>query len=353
MIQITQKKMFGAVLNENENAVYRLMNQFSENFQFELFKVLQESPSQLTEKASSTIDQMEEIVETYKKVPVFPLTNSNNLVEDFRQKEGQIIDWIEKHLKKNGLSNYEKRKIRTLFFQIILYLPKEKQLEFLQHTFIKQFSATSNKLDEETISLQFEQLSTKTPIYSSKEASFTSGDDLPKPETNFNLSKKVSFAGLTLLHPFLPNYFKYLNLVEKGKFISREAQERCLHLLHFLATGTFEPFEHLLGVPKLLCYWPRDMPVAKEIELTELELKESEDLLNAVINHWAVLKSTSIGGLREAFLKRGGLLSFNSHQNHWQLQIERKGQDILLDKLSWGYGVIKLPWMQEQLIVEW
>jgi len=35
------------------------------------------------------------------------------------------------------------------------------------------------------------------------------------------------------------------------------------------------------------------------------------------------------------------------------LRIERKGRDMLLDKLPWGIGFFKLSWMEVKLTVDW
>jgi hypothetical protein len=40
--------------------------------------------------------------------------------------------------------------------------------------------------------------------------------------------------------------------------------------------------------------------------------------------------------------------------NDWQLDVERKAQDILLSKLPWGLSHIHLPWMPgKYLAVQW
>jgi hypothetical protein len=74
-------------------------------------------------------------------------------------------------------------------------------------------------------------------------------------------------------------------------------------------------------------------------------------MLSEVIRHWSVLKNTSVAGLRETFLQREGRIS--PAANGWKLQIERKTVDVLLGKLPWGIGIIKLPWMNELMYVDW
>jgi hypothetical protein len=80
-------------------------------------------------------------------------------------------------------------------------------------------------------------------------------------------------------------------------------------------------------------------------------MKEADEMLLALIEHWSVLKNTSIDGLRESFLKRSGKLSIEN--NNWLLQIEQRPYDMLLQQLPWGISMIKLPWMKKLLITEW
>lgn len=183
-----------------------------------------------------------------------------------------------------------------------------------------------------------------TPLSASKPAKTALPDDD---------ARYLQLAGLVLLHPFLPAFFQALNLLDaSGKqFRDSAAQERAIHLLYYLGAGATEPPEYELELPKLLCGLPLEEPVARYINLTEQETTEANTLLQSVITHWQVLKNTSPAGLREAFLQRDGKLS--RMENGWKLLVERKAQDVLLGRLPWGIGVVKLPWMGEMVWVEW
>ena len=74
-------------------------------------------------------------------------------------------------------------------------------------------------------------------------------------------------------------------------------------------------------------------------------------MLGSVIEHWVILKNTSIEGLRESFLQRNGKLTFAN--NEWLLQVEQKPYDMLLQSLPWNIGIIKLAWMRNILKTEW
>ncbi len=158
-------------------------------------------------------------------------------------------------------------------------------------------------------------------------------------------------AGMVLLHPFLARFFEKLELVRDGVFIDDANRHKAIHLLHYLATGATQPHEYELALAKLLCDWPQTAPLRKEIVLTEAEMEESENLLKAAIENWSVLGNTSIEGLREGFFYRDGKLIHGS--GGWQLLVEQKSIDVLLDQIPWNLSMIKLPWMKELLRVEW
>jgi hypothetical protein len=161
----------------------------------------------------------------------------------------------------------------------------------------------------------------------------------------------TGMAGLVLLHPFLNMLFTQLNWVEKGAFKNKACQQRAIGMLHFMATGQTTASEFALVIAKLLCGYPLKEPVLMEFEFSEEELEEALHLLTVVIGKWEVLKRTSIEGLREGFLQRKGKLT--EQESGILLQVERGSIDLLLDQLPWNISMIKLPWMNRLLRVDW
>jgi hypothetical protein len=161
----------------------------------------------------------------------------------------------------------------------------------------------------------------------------------------------VKYAGIVLLVPFLKSFFSELNLLEDGEWKNIDCTFRGVHLLKFLSNGHQKTPEYSLVIEKVLCGLPVDMPVPLTIALDAKEIEEAESLLKAVIGHWTALKNTSIDGLREAFLKRDGLLT--KKEGSWLLQVERKTMDVLLESIPWGYSTISLMWNNYLLSVEW
>ncbi len=161
----------------------------------------------------------------------------------------------------------------------------------------------------------------------------------------------INNAGLILLHPFLQALFENINLLKRDVWINSDSQQIAVLVTEFLVTGSnkFEEFDLVFN--KAICGMNPEELVNTGILLTDQVKSECESLLKEVIQHWSVLKNTGIDGLREAFLQRNGKLS--EVDNHRLLQVEHKAVDTLLNQLPWGIGIVKLPWMNEMLSVEW
>lgn len=158
----------------------------------------------------------------------------------------------------------------------------------------------------------------------------------------------IDCAGAVLLHPFLPALFERLGIAADDNLLE---PDRALAVLHYLATGSRRAPEYALVLAKLLCGLPLDEPAGAPVEVTDAEVAEAELLLAAVIEHWAALGDASPDALRGTFLTRPGKLSRRGDDD--VLQVEPQSFDILLDRLPWGIGAVRLPWMTKLLWVEW
>jgi hypothetical protein len=176
-----------------------------------------------------------------------------------------------------------------------------------------------------------------------------------RPHTSDPEGFLIDNAGLVLLAVYLPPFFKKLGIEIQSPLDQSPVtnHQRAIHLLHFLSTGQEHPEEPVLVLPKILCGLSLETPIPKDFDLTEEEKIEATRLLEAIVRNWPVLKNTSPDGLRSGFIKRAGLLSWSEDRASWVLRVERLGQDLLLEKVPWSYSVIKLPWMEEMLQVEW
>lgn len=158
-------------------------------------------------------------------------------------------------------------------------------------------------------------------------------------------------AGIVLCWPYLSRLFSRLDYLEGTSFKTTGHQERAVHLLAFIASGSENREEHELVMAKQLCGWPLQMPIIKLLTLTDREKQGVHRMLDSLISNWAVLKNTSAEGLRSSFFDRKGKLFREDGQ--WTLIVEQKSYDMLLDQLPYPLSFIKLPWMKPILKVDW
>jgi len=159
-------------------------------------------------------------------------------------------------------------------------------------------------------------------------------------------------AGVILAHPFLSHLFKLSGLLANGKFIADIARQKAIHLLHYLSTGRTTAEEFELAAAKILCGCPLEYPIEKQSIITPEELKEADSLLEGLLSHWGV-KNITVEGLRGNFLTRNGKLSPKNDKLH--LVIEKHAVDILVRTypLPWNMSIIKLPWLQQAIHLDW
>ena len=168
-----------------------------------------------------------------------------------------------------------------------------------------------------------------------------------------NFPNKITLqnAGIVLISPYFKHFFQELQLIENQIFISKKSQYKAIHLIKYLATGKTEFDEFDLTLEKLICGISLDEPVPRKVEFLEHEISEADELLKSVIEHWQVLKNSSSDALRNTFFQREGILQKNEFG--WQINIERKTQDILLDSIPWGFSMIVPSWNNYIIAVEW
>jgi len=174
-------------------------------------------------------------------------------------------------------------------------------------------------------------------------------DDHPDNEAIY-----IANAGLVLLANYAPRLFAMLGLLDGHAFVDEAAQQRAVHCLVYLTDGHTDSEEHAWVLDKLLCGMSIDEPVPPAPPLDPV-IPTLDSLLPAAIAHWSALGSTSPRGLRQTFLQRiGRLVEHEAHEGeHWRLKVQPGPFDVLLDRLPWRYGTIKLPWMKGAIHVDW
>ncbi len=211
------------------------------------------------------------------------------------------------------------------------------------------------KGDVEAIAKYFKQMEEKASINAdSEEINATEEEHLKEyaDAVEANDDHYIKNAGLVILNPYLPSFFKELELCDGKKFNSAEAAERAAHLLQYLATNNEDNFEeHDMLLNKILCGIEIEAPFTIDFKITEKERTECKDLLEAVAANWTALKGTSGEGIRDAFFIREGILERQA--NGWNLKVEKTTIDILIDKLPWGISIISMPWSVIKIFVNW
>ena len=162
----------------------------------------------------------------------------------------------------------------------------------------------------------------------------------------------VENAGLVLIAPYFPTLFRFLGYLEGNKFKNTDYQTRAVYIIQYIFNRTHNCPEYLLQLNKVLCgFAPQHVVPWNKRRLNKKEKDEADDVIASAIDYWKSLGNTSLDGFRAAFLKRKGLLT--EYEGHWGLQVEKKTYDVLLSELPWSISLIKLPWMDKPIEVEW
>jgi hypothetical protein len=223
---------------------------------------------------------------------------------------------------------------------------RETHAENIHHTFTQR-SAKLNHADKVARNVQTNlQSSPKPSVHSS-----STNNDAIKERTaviDYTDGLYIRNAGLIIVAPFLPALFAKLELLDSDTITD---VDKAVCLVHYLAVGTEVFGEFELGLPKVVCGVEMKTVIDTGVVLEDFCKEEANNLLLSVVEHWSILKDTSVSGLQESFLQRDGKLIFND--NGWNLQVEQRPYDMLLQNLPWNISMIKLSWMPHLLRTEW
>jgi Contractile injection system tape measure protein len=158
----------------------------------------------------------------------------------------------------------------------------------------------------------------------------------------------IENAGAVIIAAFLPILFERLKITVKAELVKPELG---VLMIQYIVSGKVKVTEHELLLPKILCGISVELPVNTNKKISKSQQAEADEMLRSAIEYWTVIKSTTVDGLRESFLKRSGKLTLVDDE--WLLQVEQKSYDMLLQQLPWNISMIKLPWMKNLLKTEW
>ncbi|MCE4564723.1 hypothetical protein INQ51_10410 [Maribellus sp. CM-23] len=175
-----------------------------------------------------------------------------------------------------------------------------------------------------------------------------------KMETSDSISgvtTRISNSGLVLGWPFMSRLFESLQYTEQGRFVSEEYQNRAVYLLQYLVFNDTGFPEYELVLNKLLAGIPAEKHLDPVEELSTEEKTTAQSLLFGMIHNWEKVSNSTPEGIQETFLQREGMLSFN--EDFYQLKVEKKGVDVLMQTIPWKFNTIKLAWMDKPIHVDW
>lgn len=180
-----------------------------------------------------------------------------------------------------------------------------------------------------------------------------------KKAPNLNLSAKenrkeairVKNAGVVLLNAYMVMMFERLGLCKDKQWIGEQQAMDAVHYLQFLVTGHSHTEEAWLPLNKLLCGLSLSHPVPEGVDMSDGQRAMMEGLIRAAIGYWPAIGSCTIQGFRGNWLVRDGLLS--ELEGKWELTVEKRAYDLLIDKSPFTFSIIRLPWMNKPLHVKW
>jgi len=245
---------------------------------------------------------------------------------------------MQEELLQFGADNLEKERIRHLFriFNLQwlggkLLLKDATQYKKALKDFLQQFDESATR---RILQPQAPQPAPKKKIATSEQEGI-----------------RVNNAGLVLLHPFFHTYFSRLQLLQQGKFVDLQAQQKAIRLLQLLVDGKTDHPEHELVLNKILCNYPLEQPLDPDIEITQAEKELSVQLIQAAIQQWEKMKNSTLESFRASFLQREGLVW--QKEDAWFQLVTPRGYDIILQTLPWSFGMIKTSWTDKFFYTEW
>lgn len=158
-------------------------------------------------------------------------------------------------------------------------------------------------------------------------------------------------SGLVIINGYIKLLFDRLEITNENKFKNEIAQFHAALYLQYIVTGLSNNEEYLLPLCKVLCGIPLTSSIPNEIEITETNKQLIEGLINTIIHSWSTIGSTTIEGFRGNWLIRNGLLT--EKENKWELTVEKRAYDILLNSFPFSFSIVKYPWMAKPLFINW
>ncbi|PQQ22602.1 contractile injection system tape measure protein [Photorhabdus hindustanensis] len=178
----------------------------------------------------------------------------------------------------------------------------------------------------------------------------SSVDSEPVLSPEHSPPRQINNAGILVLWPILPALFNQLGLLEKQKFIHRQAQFNAVDLLDYLIWGTEKAPIERKGLNSILCGLMTD----ENIESISIEPEKQliiDQWLDTVISQLPAWKKLSHNDVRQLFLQRPGELQIDEQEIN--ITVQHQPFDALLSDWPWPLNIAKLPWLVRPLLINW
>jgi hypothetical protein len=152
------------------------------------------------------------------------------------------------------------------------------------------------------------------------------------------------------VHPYFQFLFDQCHLLDRGDFKDERSRARAVVLMHYAVTGSADYREEDCPLYKLLCGLPMNA-VTAAVKLKSKEKKLVNEMLFVLTTHWPVIRNSTPDEVRGNWLVRDGRLL--EHEDFWELKVERKPYDILLESLPFTLSPVKFSWMSKRLSINW
>ncbi|MCS3870515.1 hypothetical protein J3D55_003431 [Chryseobacterium ginsenosidimutans] len=270
-------------------------------------------------------------------------SNSNHLREYLLQQIVKIESVSAGFLQsKNNQQN-----LKTVV-EIFSFIKENEVLEIIKNNSEDTFENAKDKSENAKDNPENAEVSTEK--IHKKNTEVQEGLSRNDKDLNQNDGQYVQNAGLILIHPFIKTFFEHCDLLDT-KTQQLTDPELCAHLLHYIATGKTNAPEYDMVFEKFLCNIPMNQTVNRHIKLSRKHKTQAKNVIESVLHNWNPMKKSSAALLQNEFFQRSGKLVVTDHD--YTLTVERKAQDILLDKLGWGIGLVKLPWKEKFIFINW
>lgn len=166
---------------------------------------------------------------------------------------------------------------------------------------------------------------------------------------------QVENAGFLLAGPFLRIMFKRLGYLDDSlQFKGDEQKIRAIFLIQYIVYGKEKEYSELqLILNKLFVNWPNKSPLPHSLSLAEEEIILAEEMISGVRQNWRKVYNSSNQAIRDSFFQRNGIIRKDKEQDGWEVKVEDKPYDMLLDDIPWVFHIQKHPWCDYKLFVKW